>query len=250
MTALCSIGILEAGWQRDDWVDDHGTFGEWFLPLLHQVNPKLELPIWRAYLGELPTSPQDCDAWLITGSPASVYEQLPWQSALGEFAMRAAKDQAVVGICYGHQLLHHIYGGTVQRSDSWGMGAVRYQLSASPLVPSGLSEVSLLASHQDQVTIPAPSTQILGSSPQCPIAFTQIGQRILTIQPHPELTKAQARAAYDTKRESLGNDIVDAALSSMSAKIDDQPIAKWIIDFCDQVSRTNTTNPELCECDG
>ena len=44
----------------------------------------------------LPASPDDHDAYLITGSPAGVYEPLRWLAPLSGF-IRAAERQKLVG---------------------------------------------------------------------------------------------------------------------------------------------------------
>ena len=70
-----------------------------------------------------PQSPADCDAYLITGSRAGVYEDHPWiepASALVRRLLGAHKP--VVGICFGHQLLaqagHFLYSSAI-RTRCW-----------------------------------------------------------------------------------------------------------------------------------
>ena len=51
---------------------------------------------------------------VILGSGASVYDGLPWQEPLNKWVHNeAVRGTPIMGLCYGHQLLAHIFGGTI-----------------------------------------------------------------------------------------------------------------------------------------
>lgn len=220
------VGILECWTNRPEWMH-HGDFADWFVPFLRKADPDLTFRTYRAHHGELPDTPTGCDAWLITGSAASVYEDLPWQADLTAFLHDARAQRPIIGVCYGHQLLHHIFGGTVSKAAGWGIGVHRY--AADPSL--GATELRLLASHQDQVRRAAPGSLVLASSDFCPIAATQIGSDVITIQPHPEMTVPLARDVFTVRRDEQGAEVTDTALASLKTPLDDGIVARWMVSF-------------------
>ena len=80
--------------------------------------------------GFLPSAVDAADAWLVTGSACSAYDDEAWIPPLEQF-VRDAVDAGgpVIGICFGHQLVAQALGGTVERSPAgWTVGAVDYAL--------------------------------------------------------------------------------------------------------------------------
>ena len=87
-------------------------------------------------LGELPATLDACDAYLCTGSRASVYDEAGWIHALKDFVRQAyAAGKPFVGICFGHQMLAEALGGKTSKApQGWGAGihtveVVRLKLS-------------------------------------------------------------------------------------------------------------------------
>ncbi|CAM3702058.1 glutamine amidotransferase [Bordetella tumulicola] len=73
-----------------------------------------ETHIVRVYEGERPLAPSAYRAVLITGSPAMVTDREPWSEQTAEWIRQAAaKGLPMFGVCYGHQLLAHAFGGVV-----------------------------------------------------------------------------------------------------------------------------------------
>ena len=222
------IGILECWTNRPEWLEKHGDFADWFAPFLHKADPLLTFDIFHAHQDHLPEAPDSCDAWLVTGSAASVCENLPWQKGLANFLEVARAVRPIIGVCYGHQLLHAMLGGKVEKAESWGVGIHCYDVSGDI---GGLRKMRLVASHQDQVTRAAPGSRILASSLFCPIAATQIDDHIITIQPHPEITVDNARDVITSRREKQGSEITDIALASLDTPLDDKEVAFWMVNF-------------------
>lgn len=231
------IGILECGQTRDDWLEEHGEMADPFPPFLAQVDPSLTFRVYKAHKDELPGQPDECDVWLVTGSPHSVYERSRWQGRLSAFLVEAVKHRPAIGICYGHQLLHDSLGGTVEKAAAgWGVGVQEYELREAPAwVPKDRSRTAsglrLIALHQDQVTRPAPGTLVLAANAFCPLGITTIGENVLTIQAHPEMARKLARVLYEELRGELGDERTDRAVQSLETKIDAPWAARWILAF-------------------
>jgi GMP synthase-like glutamine amidotransferase len=230
---MIKLGILEAGQNRPEFIKTHGTMGEWFIPFLQQASKDYTFNLYEAYRGQLPDRVEKCSAYLITGSAHSVYEKMDWLDELSKFIIVSARQVPVIGICFGHQLLHRIFGGRVEASDrGWGIGVHEYRVYEHPdWMQPAVSKIRLLASHHDQVLEPAKGSRTLAGSSFCPVAASTIGKNILTIQPHPEMDKEFAQAIFKMRYEEQGADVTNTALSSMNQKVDDDIAAKWITNF-------------------
>lgn len=227
------IGILECGTNRHEWAE-FGRFADWFPPLLALAGQPFETEVWNVSEDEFPERADLCDAWLLTGSPASAVDDAPWQKALSAFLQDVIHVQPVIGICYGHQHLHRMLGGKVEERPEWGVGIHSYEVHESP---EWLEEKEtggtfhLVALHHDQVTRPARDTRIFAGSSFCPLAITQIGKRTLTFQPHPEMNPSFAAKVYEYERERIGDAETDAAFASLGRPRDTARAARWIMAF-------------------
>jgi len=234
---MIRIGLIECGRNLDRWTAEYGGFADWFPPFLGLAGDALEFETFRADLRELPATPEACDAWLLTGSPASVYEDLPWQTALTAFVRRAAPLCPIIGICYGHQHLHAALGGAVAKDAQWGVGIQTYAIAELPAwLPADVARDSaaglrLIALHQDQVTAAAPGSRLLAGNPACPLGVTTIGENVLTFQAHPEMAPGQASEIYDFHRQRIGPARAESAKASLAGPRDDLLAARWIVAF-------------------
>ena len=135
--------------------------------------------------------------------------------------------------------MHQIMGGSVEEVEQWGIGVHEYDVVHTPTWVAEndkLSSLRILASHQDQVTSAAPNTKILASSKFCPIAVSLIGNKVLTMQAHPELTPELARVVYAFRREIQGDELTDRAIDSTSNEIDADVLGRWIVRFVNHVN--------------
>ncbi|MBI2687054.1 MAG: amidotransferase [Acidobacteria bacterium] len=183
--------------------------------------------------GERPVDLRECDAYVTTGSKASVYEDEPWIQSFAELVreIRTA-DLPFLGVCFGHQMLGHALGGRVAKSpNGWGIGVHTFAITApEPWMDPPAKSVNVLMSCQDQVQELPPGAAVLGGNAHCPIGVFRVG-KMLGIQGHPEFTPAYAEALLHLRRERIGAEKVDAALATLGKPLDAQLIRGWVENF-------------------
>jgi len=232
------IGILKTGRPPKPAIERFGTYPQMFERLLGE-----DAYDWRTYDvdgGELPASPTDCDAYIVTGSSAGVYEDLPWIAPAEDF-LRAAKGKAaLVGVCFGHQLMAQAFGGKVIKSPKgWGVGEHVYEMLADePWIGERPLRVRLPASHQDQVVEKPPGAEVLFASEFTPYAaLAWPGERAISMQPHPEFDPAYAISLIEHRRGGAYPDAqADAAIASYSGADDRMRVGGWIKSFLEHAT--------------
>lgn len=181
--------------------------------------------------GGFPAVPEDHHAYIVTGSPAGVYDDLPWIEPLKLF-LRAAKGKAkLVGICFGHQVMAEAFGGRVEKAEcGWGIGLHRYEVKERAPWMDEAESFSIPVSHQDQIVAQPPRTTELAGS-----AFNRFGliayddQPAISFQCHPEFDPEFAKALIETRRDRLGE--AEQALASLDEPNDRARVAGWIRAF-------------------
>jgi GMP synthase-like glutamine amidotransferase len=152
------------------------------------------------------------DAVVCSGSRRNVTMWEEWMDG-GESLLRCSSRMGIptLGICFGHQLLCHSLGATVERADSRSSGVWELALS-----PDGLSDDLFdsrgsgkdgapvaLYSHQDHVTTIPESCLLLGSAEHNRVTAVRVmGEDGLTlpawgVQFHPEAAKARVERAFE-----------------------------------------------------
>jgi GMP synthase-like glutamine amidotransferase len=138
--------------------------------MTRMLDGEFEIDTFDVAAGEFPADPSDYEAYLVTGSPAGVYDPLPWIEPLKQF-LRDAGDRKLVGICFGHQIMAEAFGGHVEKSDKgWGIGLQHYEIDRVEPWMDEMASIDVPASHQDQVVAQPPHTEVIASSPFTPFA--------------------------------------------------------------------------------
>ena len=221
------LAILETGHPPGNLQARFGSYPAMFARLL---GPDFDIASFDVQAGELADDPAAHHAYLITGSPAGVYDRLPWIEPLQEF-IRSAKDSRMVGVCFGHQVMSEALGGHVEKSDKgWGAGLHRYEVVRREPWMNGETAIAAPASHQDQVVVQPPNTEIVAASDFTPYAaFAWTDRPAVSFQFHPEFAPAFAKALIAERYDIVPNP--DAAIASLDAPNDNARVAEWIRSF-------------------
>ena len=118
------LGILKTDTVRPEWVPEFGEYPDMFVDLLGQADPDLQFQVYDVENGEYPADIDEVDAYLITGSKSSVYDDKAWIGELMDFVRELdQRRKKLVGICFGHQLVAQALGGKTEKSSKgWGVG--------------------------------------------------------------------------------------------------------------------------------
>ena len=233
---MTRIAILETGHNHEDLAPRFGRFSDAFRNWLakHAGEFPVDLAVYRVEDGEFPADPADHDGYIVTGSAAGVYEEHAWLPPTREF-LRCVLDaeRRVLGVCFGHQLLAQVLGGTVVKSDKgWGIGRHVYAVhGAKPWMDAPMREMALLACHQDQIVELPPGAEVLASSPFCEYAMLAVGDNVLTVQAHPEFSVEYAQALYEHRRARFGDELTERSLASLAESTHEDIFARWALRF-------------------
>jgi GMP synthase (glutamine-hydrolysing) len=174
------IGILQTGLAPVELAAHTGEYPDMFARFL--AGRGFDFQAYNILNHEFPNSHTDADGWLITGSKYGVYEGHDWIEPLEELVRAIyAADFPLVGVCFGHQIIAQALGGKVEKfKDGWSIGHAEYQIDGV------IEPVQLNAWHQDQVVELPKDARVIGSSEFCENAMLAYGDKVITVQPHPE----------------------------------------------------------------
>jgi GMP synthase-like glutamine amidotransferase len=222
------LAILETGKPPGDLARRFGDYPAMFRDLLGE---RFAIDSFDVAVGEYPAKPEDYDGYLITGSPAGVYEDHPWIAELATFIKRAKGRARLVGICFGHQIMAEALGGHVEKSDKgWGVGLHSYPIVRREPWMDEAALISVPASHQDQVVLQPPGTEVIASSVFTPYAgLAWRDGKAISFQFHPEFSPAFAKALIAERYDRTPDP--DAAIASLDAPNDNQRVGEWIRRF-------------------
>ena len=164
------IGILLVGRASEDLVDKYGTYAEMLINLINSDEKLFEFKTFNILDGIFPLNHNDCDGWIVTGSPHGVYEEHSWIPIVSQLIKDIYDNKLpIFGVCFGHQLIAQALGGNVEKSTKgWGLGLHTYQINNKTNYMGNLSsEVTLNICHQDQVLSPPNGATVYAKSDFC-----------------------------------------------------------------------------------
>jgi GMP synthase-like glutamine amidotransferase len=232
------LGILDAVPAHYLSVDHGISDGQKFIDWLTEVGFGGKMTVYPVAEGQFPSTLADCDAYLVTGSPASVYDSDVWIGRLLAFIRQAyAEGIPLVGICFGHQAISQALGGHVEAAPGgWMVGLHAFEMLLQPTwMEECITPCQLYHVNQDQVMALPPGALLVGSSEQCPYSMYSIGRQVLSLQGHPEQPVRAVRNFMQDLRKVIPPTVYyQAELSLLRASPNSHLVGRWVCRFLEQ----------------
>lgn len=228
------ICILETDVLRPELVDQYQGYGRMFERLFARQPIPAEFVVYNVMQGDYPPDEEQFDAYLITGSKADSFGTDPWIETLKTYLLeRYKRGDKLLGVCFGHQLLALLLGGKTERAtQGWGVGIHHYNLAPTePWMTPAVDKLTLLISHQDQVTALPEGATVIASSEFCPLAAYYIGDQVLCFQGHPEFIHDYSRTLLDIRQDALGEQVYGKGIASLEEDHHGTAVAEWMMRF-------------------
>ena len=183
------ISIITCGPGIDEVKSLYGQASDWIQTKLSKYDIKIK--VVKGYEKELLDI--DDDAWIITGSAHSVYENLDWISYIKSNLLNMlSANKPVLGICFGHQLIADTFGGKVElNKNGWELGSCTIDLKKEsancPLYKNMKNPLDVYQSHQDIVT-EIPKESVLLAQNEMGVQSFVYKDIFYGVQFHPEFT--------------------------------------------------------------
>jgi len=233
------IGILDADHLSPSIIKKFGCYAERFVHLFSPLPASVSFNRYTVFDCEYPQSMDECDAYIITGSQYSTYEDFSWIKQLEEYIRQLHQHKKkLIGICFGHQLIAQSLGGKVEKnSQGWEIGITATHITETRITdpldwmqPNREFFFSLV-SHQDHVTRLPENAINFCSTNLCLYSGFYIDTHILTFQGHPEFSKDYLKLIIKLQSKNLSLKQRQGAKASLQQSDDHELIANWIFNF-------------------
>ena len=235
-----NIALLKCGYVPKTLLKVAGDFEDMFAAFFERYVPQIRLTVFDVQKNQYPKNLKDFDGFITTGSENSVYDDFEWLNNFKKFInLLYYEHYKHAGICFGHQLIAGSLGGKVEKSATgWGLGVKKINVLKTKSWMNGdkLSQLHLIASHQDQVIKLPPYSEVIAGSDYCPVSIFTVSDRFLGIQLHPEFTAAYHKASLLYHASSFDEALLENALKSLDQQTDSKVIAGWINNFFQTVT--------------
>ncbi|WP_253737755.1 type 1 glutamine amidotransferase [Halohasta salina] len=156
------------------------------------------------------------DGFVVTGSAASVYWDEPWigdlKSWVGE-AVRAGLP--ALGVCFGHQLLADVLGGSVRAMGDYEIGyRTVSQDGTNRLLAGAPDDLTVFTTHSDHVTRKPPGATVFAENEYGIHGFRK--GRVFGVQFHPEYDRSTAESIAASKDDELSAERLQQVLDGIT----------------------------------
>ena len=177
-----------------------------------------DLSVFSAVDRELPTS-YEFDAVVVTGSRASVYEEEPWIADARDWVAGALdRGLPALGICWGHQLLADVLGGTVEPMGEYELGYRTVQHTGADIFEGVPEAFTVFTTHSDAVTDLPEDAEVIAENEYGIQGFRH--GNVYGVQAHPEYDPETAETVTRSK------DLPEERIESVCAGITEEAYAE------------------------
>ena len=239
MNKEIKIAILDAV-PKIYWKDDDGiTDAEKFIDLLAPENSKASFSTYYVAEQQFPESVDHYDAFMLTGSPASVSDDSAWIQRLSQLILEAnQKGKRIIGTCFAHQLIAKTFGGEVSKNKKgWMIGnynlRIQPEINYSWMEPKA-NDTGLYLFNEERVTRLPDSAKAFAHSDEYPNFAYTLGDNILCMQGHPE-QPLRAMNNFIAATPLSEVDLAKAKLHLNNGAPDAKVWAQWMMQFLLQI---------------
>lgn len=207
------ILIVKTGQTAEAVARAHGDYDQWFIGAMGEPE---RFQVARIFRDEPLPDPAPFDGVIVTGSPLSLCEPTPWMRTAGA-VLRAwiEAGRAVLGVCFGHQLLADAWGTPVIRNPHGReIGTVTIRRTpagmADPLFDGLAATFEVQTTHTDIASGVPEGARLLAGNAHAVVQALSFGRRGWGVQFHPELSPEAMQAIVRTRHAILRDEGLDA----------------------------------------
>lgn len=204
-----------------------GQQADWFRAAL----PGHDVIVVRPDLDQALPRPDQFRAAVITGSWSMVTDREDWSERTAQWVRDVLPGgKPMLGVCYGHQLMAHAFGGAVDyhpKGIELGTFRVRRNGSSDALADTLPCEFDAHLTHQQSVLRPPGCAITLAASDHDQQQMLRYGPRAWSTQFHPEFTPALLRTVIESRSHALQEK--GHAVDQMLASLRDTPQATALL---------------------
>jgi len=157
------------------------------------------------------------DGFVVTGSRASVYWDREWIGRLKEWVGDALEAGVpALGVCYGHQLLADVLGGSVESMGEYEIGYRTVEQDGDNRLLEGVSEeMTVFTTHSDHVQEAPPGATVFARNEYGVHGFRK--GHAFAVQFHPEYDMETAESVTRGKEDELPPERIEAVTEGIHA---------------------------------
>ncbi|KAL3161473.1 hypothetical protein ABBQ32_010354 [Trebouxia sp. C0010 RCD-2024] len=230
--------ILVTGNLAAPLAEKYGNYGDMFIKLLKGGHDET----WDVYFVFEKDSPADdvlanYECLVLTGSSADSFKDPEWNQQLkARLASAVRRQQRILGICYGHQVMARVLGGETGRASLFEGGPRTINVTPAFfdqwfVKPTWSSrdrpeswKFNVHETHTDIVTSMPPDATVIASSDKAHCEVMVFKDHFLGLQGHPEFT-AEFQGALIDYRLQHGT-LTDEQAQESNKALHDNPVTE------------------------